>query len=515
MAERKLFSKNEKLVSTTDKDSYIRYANREFIDISGYSEEELVGSPHNIVRHPDMPKQAFKELWDQLRAGKSWLGMVKNQCKNGDFYWVDAYVTPVLRNGEVAGYQSVRSCPDEADVDRAEKLYRQIRNNKNVRLKSTVSWHNKVLAIPALFLIFSLSIGVLAGIGMGYLAAIALGGVGAIAATVATLMPFRALVTRSENILNDPLARRVYTGRTDELGSISMALKTRESQITTILKRVDESATRLSVVSDEATEAVVDTDNAISQQLTELESVSSAVTEMTSAIQEVASNTANTSTAAEQADQSVHDGHASVEQSLQATTELARSIDEITGMIEALGTDSNAIGSVIEVINDIAEQTNLLALNAAIEAARAGEQGRGFAVVADEVRTLAQRTQNSTVEIKDIITRIQTSTNSCVSSIGSAQERAQSCVGFSEEADKSYNQISQAVSDIRNMTFQVATAVEEQSAVAEEVNRNIVNIQTQSERTNEASGKTASTTQTLGRDIAAMREMVNQFSSNG
>lgn len=513
MAERKLFSKNEKLVSTTDKDSYIRYANREFISISGFSEEELIGSPHNIVRHPDMPKQAFKDLWVHLRSGKAWLGMVKNQCKNGDYYWVDAYVTPVLRNGEVKGYQSVRSCPDEKDVERAEKLYRQIKNNKSVSLQSLVSWQHKMLAIPALFTVLCLGIGLSLSVSMGYLAAIAVAGIAAVAATGSLLMPFRALVERSESVLDDPLARRVYSGRTDELGSIALALRARESQITTILKRVDESASRLSNVSDEATEAVVDTDSAISKQLAELDSVSSAVTEMTSAIQEVASNTANTSSAAELADKSVHDGHESVEKSLKATTELARSIDEITRMIETLGTDSNAIGSVIEVINDIAEQTNLLALNAAIEAARAGEQGRGFAVVADEVRTLAQRTQNSTVEIKDIINRIQTSTNSCVSSIGSAQERAQSCVGYSEAADTSYTQISQAVSDIRNMTFQVATAVEEQSAVAEEVNRNIVNIQTQSEKTNEASHKTASTTKALGRDIAAMREMVNQFSA--
>lgn len=109
MSERRLFAQEERLISTTDLDSYITYANPEFIDISGFTKDELLGSPHNLVRHPDMPKDAFKSLWGTIQSGKAWMGMVKNRCKNGDFYWVDAFVTPVMENGKVKGYQSVRT----------------------------------------------------------------------------------------------------------------------------------------------------------------------------------------------------------------------------------------------------------------------------------------------------------------------------------------------------------------------------------------------------------------------
>ncbi|MEX2333064.1 MAG: PAS domain-containing methyl-accepting chemotaxis protein, partial [Pseudohongiella sp.] len=459
-----------------------------------------------------MPKDAFKALWTNIQAGRPWMGMVKNRCKNGDYYWVDAYVTPVLENGKVIGYQSVRVRPDETHVDNAESLYKKMRTGASLRMTSLLSWRQSLLMIQAgsaIAVIAALSLlsGPLA-MGLALLAAAA--GIGGCALKLAQMNP---LLKSCASVGEDDLARAVYTGRKDELGSIELALKYRKSQAETILKRIDEAANRLTVLAKQATDSVHTTDQAINQQQHELASVSSAVTEMSSAIVEVASNTARTSTAAEEADNSVEQGHHSIEESLSATTQLAENIDDITQLINGLGTDSKAIGSVIEVINAIAEQTNLLALNAAIEAARAGEQGRGFAVVADEVRTLAQRTQNSTVEIKDIISRIQNSTGSCVDSITDAQSKAQECVSYNRQAGQSYTSISKAVSDIRNMTFQVATAVEEQSAVAEEVNRNIVNIQGQSEKTSEASRSNADSSTRLAKDIAAMREMVKQFSA--
>jgi len=512
MSQRRQFSASEKLISTTDLQSYIKYANTEFINISGFTEQELLGSTHNLVRNADMPKQAFKSLWDTVQTGRPWMGIVKNRCKNGDHYWVDAYITSVMVNGQTTGYQSVRMKPDEKHVDNAEKLYAKLRQGISVRMHSVLSWRQKQLLIQALGFVVMLLIVAIPGLSLMFKLLLAsLTGVVAVGLNWGLLSQLNGVLAMSKDIYDDPMARAVYTGRKDELGSLELAFKARKSQIDTILSRIDESAERLSKLAMQANLAVTKTDNAIQTQQEELSSVSSAVTEMSAAIHEVANNTANTSTAAEQADRSVAHGHRSIEASLSATTQLAKNIDDITAMIQNLGTDSMAIGSVIEVINGIAEQTNLLALNAAIEAARAGDQGRGFAVVADEVRTLAQRTQNSTVEIKAIITRIQSSTRRCVDSIAVAQGKAQECVDFNQEAGQSYMQISQAVSDIRNMTFQVASAVEEQSAVAEEVNRNVVNIQTQSERTSEASRLTADNSELLARDIKGMHEMARQF----
>ncbi|HTF86496.1 MAG TPA: PAS domain-containing protein, partial [Cellvibrio sp.] len=138
-ANERRFPSHVKLISVTDTQGTILDCNQEFVDVSGFSRDELIGQPHNIVRHPEMPPAAFKIMWEHLKAGKPWMGLVKNRCKNGDYYWVDAYVTPVTQEGKVVGYESVRSCPKAEDVARASKIYPMLLEGKSYAVSGKIS----------------------------------------------------------------------------------------------------------------------------------------------------------------------------------------------------------------------------------------------------------------------------------------------------------------------------------------------------------------------------------------
>ena len=511
MSKREVFDESQRLVSTTDTRSIIQHANEAFCDVAGYSYDELVGNPHNMVRHPEMPKEAFKSLWDTIKRGQPWMGMVKNRCKNGNYYWVDAFVSPIFKNGKTAAYQSVRVAPDEKHVESAINVYKNFNSGGTAHLNARVSFSGKIFAAYGLS-----AIAFCIGIILGGVIGVAVGVIGAITGTIglyALMNAWHQLVQECKEIHDDHLARKVYTGRCDDLGSVALAIKFMKSRTTTILTRAAESAESLESISEKSSQSVDETHQAISDQQSELQAISAAINEMSSAIQEVSGNTTQTSVAAEDATESTFNGRDMINKSLNETQILSEHVTDVAAAIEKLGEDSIAIGTVMDVINGIAEQTNLLALNAAIEAARAGEQGRGFAVVADEVRTLAQRTQQSTEEIKTIVDRLQASSKESISAMDAAKKKVDECLSFNKDAGEAYEKISQSVSMIKDMTIQVATAVEQQSHVTDETNRNISNIQTGSEKVAEAFNDTAETASTLKESIASTKEMIHQFSN--
>ena len=476
--KRKCFSQDQRIISLTDKKGTITYANDAFLAISGFSCQELLDKNHNVVRHPDMPPAAFANLWDYLKAGKPWMGLVKNRCKNGDYYWVNAYVAPVFENGEITGYQSVRLAPDEQQVERAEKVYAKLQAGTRLRwLPFTLTvFHKTSLAMLFVVACSTLDMSLLQNRTTAFLSAITLGGVLAFSLSHWLTKPARQLAERARAIYDNSIMRHICAGATDEYAQIGLAMSAQDAKLRTISGRIEDSIQQLSELAITTQAASKKTSEGVIKQESETQQLATAIHEMAATVQEVARNTDDAAKAAQEAGSETQCGGAVIQQTIHAISQLASEIEESADVIQDLETDSKEIGSVLDVIKAIAEQTNLLALNAAIEAARAGEQGRGFAVVADEVRNLATRTQESTRQIQDMIERLQKRARSAVAAMEQGRKQAKHSVQQAAHADESLTNISTAVDTISNMNHQIATAAEEQSAVAEEINRNIANI---------------------------------------
>ncbi|MDY6978523.1 MAG: PAS domain-containing methyl-accepting chemotaxis protein, partial [Pseudomonadota bacterium] len=496
----KEYSADLRIITTTDHKGIITHANDGFVEVSGFSREELEGANHNVVRHPDMPEAAFADLWETIQAGKQWMGIVKNRCKNGDHYWVQAHVTPVYHHGEVSGYQSVRILPKREWIDRAERVYERLNAGKQ-----PFSWVMKMACAArrtGKYLLILLPLVIAAGL-LGQLAWPYLLGGALVSVPVATLLSYvegRILKKRAHlarEVFDNPLAQWIFTGRLSGVGVYELGLITQEAMLRTILGTVEDSAINLGDVASDNASVVEQTREGVQRQRDEIDQVATAMNEMAATVQEVAQNTQSAMNAANEATEQAQAGALTVTEAIGVIENLSASVKQAQQVIQKLSEDSTSIGGVLEVITGIAEQTNLLALNAAIEAARAGEQGRGFAVVADEVRTLAQRTQDSTKEIHQIVERIQGGVQHVVNEMGEVTEKAELGVAQVEESAISLSEISGAVASINDMNTQIASAAEEQSAVAEEVNRNIININQVSQETADGARVTAESSQRL------------------
>jgi len=283
------------------------------------------------------------------------------------------------------------------------------------------------------------------------------------------------------------------------------------TKIQLLIKQLTEASEQLISSVKPLTEMSVDTKLNVNQQEHKIEQVATAMNEMTATVQEVARNASLASQAASSADAESIEGQKVVSDVVNAINELNHDASNTSITIHELEKETEHIGTVLDVIKSIAEQTNLLALNAAIEAARAGEQGRGFAVVADEVRTLASRTQKSTSEIQEMIERLQVGAKAAVSAIEQSQRKTNEVVSHAESAGKALAEITEAASSIAQQNTQIATAAEQQSAVAEEINQNIVSINALAVQTADGSEHTAASCQDLEKTAHELKQMISMF----
>ncbi|MBA4361246.1 MAG: methyl-accepting chemotaxis protein [Pseudomonas mandelii] len=324
--------------------------------------------------------------------------------------------------------------------------------------------------------------------------------------------PIANALSAAEEIAEGNLTRPIHVDGDDEAGRLLLAMSKMQEKLRDTLQRISGSATQLASAAEELNSVTDESARGLTQQNNEIEQAATAVNEMTSAVEEVARNAVSTSEASKNATTSAGDGRDLVQETVSAIERMSADVQSTATLIGDLANESRDIGKVLDVIRGLADQTNLLALNAAIEAARAGEAGRGFAVVADEVRALAHRTQQSTSEIERMIGSIQSGTEHAVNSMRNSTERAESTLNIARGAGLSLDTINSAIVEINERNLVIASAAEEQAQVAREVDRNLVNIRDLSVQSATGANQTSAASNELSRLALDLNNMVGRFS---
>lgn len=510
------FPEGAEIVSTTDLKGIITSCNDHFIEISGFTAEELLGTSHNIVRHPDVPPAVFANLWDTIKAGKPWMGIVKNRCKNGDHYWVDAYVTPIMANGEITGYESVRVKPSRDRVKAAEKLYRDVANSRSLKSPLALPVIQNLLigsfAVLTVLLLIALAFhpnNMLPILGL-YVAALVISSMNIFWST----RKIRTATEEAYKTVNNPVLEKLYTDEINEIAAIRLARYMQDAHLRTVLGRMLEVSQRVTDHAETTAEMTKQASASVNNQQVQTEMIVTAMEEMSVSISEVAENANNVNESAEQAANLAHEGRANLSQAIESIQAIDDIMGKTSSVVDELNSDAESIGSVTDVIQTIAEQTNLLALNAAIEAARAGEQGRGFAVVADEVRQLATRTAESTKEIRNLIEKLQFRVGQVVEVINQGRSQSEGSAKESSKIQDELNSVLDSVENIRSNILVIATAVEQQSGVAREMSKNIHEISDHGYQTTSAVAQAAEESESLRNISDELENMVDRFKQN-
>ena len=660
-------------VTKTDTKGAISYASDAFVEISGFSREELIGVNHNIVRHPDMPEWAFADLWKTVKGGHPWRGFVKNRAKNGDHYWVKAIISPIINNGNVVGYLSLRKKPSRSEITKAEALYRS--GNQPVSRFSLASWFGKLSLQKKLQLLLQPAILIVAGVATYYVsdhvktrlvdtvqeradavanevidnanmlmvtgqisqpenrqlmlkklassgnivklqlaradAVVKQFGAGLPEETVhdevqrqviANKIPRYEIVQRGDqtiyravipyvfshsfhqtdcltchtveegavagvsdieidmtkafkahqqfvmiinsgqvifqivlfffigwvvkhfvtrrvleirrhlaDLVNGDMTGEVDIRGRDEMGEILCAVQSSKVLLGAVVDQITSVSGNIDARAKQLTSTMNRVEQSSNSQSESAASMAAAVEQLTVSIDQVASNAGDVRKVSDNSKALASDGGKVVQQVVGGMEKINTAVTKAAQTIEDLGKKSEQIQHIVKSIKEIADQTNLLALNAAIEAARAGEQGRGFAVVADEVRKLAEKTSKSTTEISAMTGTISSSTNDAVAEMVAAVEMVKAGSLLAQQAGTAIDGINNGAVQVQSGVEDISSSIEEQSIAGREIAVNVEKVAQMSEENSASVREISTTVERLEHLSQTLEESVKHF----
>ncbi|HHR5860530.1 TPA: methyl-accepting chemotaxis protein [Providencia alcalifaciens] len=500
------FNCDETLMSTTDPDSYINYANDAFIDVSGFTLDEIQNQPHNLVRHPDMPQEAFSDMWSTLKAGEPWTALVKNRRKNGDHYWVRANVIPVVRKGKVKGYISVRTAPSPEEIASVEQLYSQFRKDKlgkwqfhkgliiqigikrwcSLFVTMSLRWRLRLTLIATM--IISILIAWLSS----------LESVG--------LWIFSCFIILFLSLVNCFLEAQIV--RPVEYVH-DQALKVARGEVFQVetMNRVDEVGVTIRAINQLGLMfrwLVSDVSNQVVNVLESSNALREGNSELSKQTEKAAAHVQRTAATMNQLTGTVKSNTASAakvnmlsQEACDAAVEGGQVVGGMIDMMSAIADNSKKISNITNIIDSIASQTNILALNAAVEAARAGEQGKGFAVVAGEVRSLAQRSAQAANEIKLLI-----ETNAQNVALGSQ---------FTEDTGKTIQEVINRIQNVTLLITEISSATSEQATALNDVTLSVEELEKTVNRNTESVQEGEIASEKLAHQATRLAEAISVF----
>ena len=524
------------IYSQTDLKGRITLANQAFADISGYSIEEMVGKAHNIVRHPDMPKAAFADMWTSLKAGRPWRGVVKNRRKDGGFYWVMAMVSPVREDGRIVGYQSIRHRPTRQQIDAASGAYKRliegdtsikVEEGRVVKVRSALAHRGQAydfqILLAALLGVFAAAAGMVSLLGgvpeaLRFVAAALLG----LSGLHGLFMLFRFLprlkhyVAETNSYLDEVLSTgnlrlRCDVERDDAIGAIGRKQRLLNGWMQSSIQSVGDAVKHVEYTSSVVAKSIHEIGQAAQSQTQATASVAAATTELGLTIREVSDHLRNTESTVSESGRRATSGAGVSQRATDEINALEGAIRSAAGEVEALGESTAQVGQIAAAIREIADQTNLLALNASIEAARAGEAGRGFAVVANEVRRLADRTTQATADIDGLIVKIRQDTERAIGGMRTGSSQVGEGLNLVREAHEALNGINDLMGGAVRMVTEIAVASGQQTEAMNEIGTNISHVAAMTEQSLGVVRGTTEQIDELVPMVGRVRNAVEQF----